>query len=508
MVIAAISLSLGLSCDRGTYESEPDPPCEPFIKDKDYEGPTRMLMGIGRGSIIAAKLRGQFPDRFGALATLGGPISLAGLIAQIEGWLLDFDNWSDEVSRTERLLFIEELFRAFGNPLYFNNDSDLYPPGSTEDDFNDPGNFVPKTISGFIDTLNPDGSLPVVTFADKSGRPVPFALALDQNQNGVRDMGEPIIIQSSETFNDTNENGIRDAGEAYKDFGLDGTPYTFDYGESNAKFDYSPAAAEFFDSDLFETTADADTEDNRNFVGSFFSDIGVNNPWQFGTANQVLFDRLPDKVTYEQDNHCIIDKLEIYTDYFWKEFFPLNKPLIQERFVWLKAPGSNDSELDPTDTNTEGPRARRMMQALNFLSARTLFGYLYEHKTNGKVVFKNHSFTSTTGYKIKYSVGLPEGYSHKKYLWRTYPMMYIFPDKGSDPVDFSDLLTYQGWLTDQQYSQQIILVVVDPDGENFGLEGYSYFTGPADQKEDQVNAEELFEEIITHVEERFRGNLE
>lgn len=87
-------------------------------------------------------------------------------------------------------------------------------------------------------------------------------------------------------------------------------------------------------------------------------------------------------------------------------------------------------------------------------------------------------------------------------------MMYIFPDKGSDPVDFSDLLTYQGWLTDQQYSQQIILVVVDPDGENFGLEGYSYFTGPADQKEDQVNAEELFEEIITHVEERFRGNLE
>ena len=507
MVVATIALPLALSCDRDTYEIDPDPPCSPFIQDEDYEGPTRMLLGFGRGAIIATNLRGQFPDRFGALATIGGPISLAGLIAQVEDLLTDYDNWSDEISRTERLVFMEELFKAFGNPLYFSNDSNYYPPGTSADDFSDPETFEPKTINGFIDRLNPNGSLPVVTFADQIGKPVSFALALDQNQNGVRDLGEPIIIQIHETFTDINGNGVYDLGEVYTDRGLDGIANTFDYGEANGKFDYSQVAKKFFDSDLYEITPKADTENHRNFVGSFFSDIGVNNPWDFDYVNQILFDRMPDLVSGKQDANCIIDEATILNEYLWDEVYPLNKPFIHERFVWLQTPDSDDSDLDPADETSEPVRTRRLLQALFFLSSRSPNGNLNRREVDSNVIFENHTFISTTAHKIRYSIGLPAGYYDEVSMWKTYPVMYIFPDKGYAPEDFRDILADQGWLADIPHSQQILLVIVDPDGEEFGLEGYSYFTGPADQSDNQVNAEELFEEIMTHVEERFRANL-
>ena len=74
--------------------------------------------------------------------------------------------------------------------------------------------------------------------------------------------------------------------------------------------------------------------------------------------------------------------------------------------------------------------------------------------------------------------------------------------------DWRDLLTYQGWLERKQYNQQMILIILDPDGASFGNAGYSYFTGPADPRSGEGNADVILEEIIQRVESRYRVRLE
>jgi hypothetical protein len=170
----------------------------------------------------------------------------------------------------------------------------------------DPANaWIAKT--GFYDALyNPDGSRPVISFCDGGqdgtspyvdtwapstpGNQVPsnFTLAVDLNGNGIRDLGEPVIRQGEEPFQDTGTDGLADAeepgydpvnnpdpnqddydfqvnpngtendhtwepGEPYQDVGLDGVPNTpqqsnggYDLGESDGKFTLSKGAQQLY----------------------------------------------------------------------------------------------------------------------------------------------------------------------------------------------------------------------------------------------------------------------
>ena len=173
----------------------------------------------------------------------------------------------------------------------------------------DPANaWIAKT--GFYDaTYNPDGSLPVISFCDGgqngtspyvdtwapvaagSATPSNFTLAVDLNGNGIRDLGEPVIRQGEEPFQDTGTDGVADAqepgydpianpdpdqddydfqlnpngtendhtyelGEPFQDVGLDGVPNTpqqsnggYDLGEGDGKFTLSAGAQRLFAAD-------------------------------------------------------------------------------------------------------------------------------------------------------------------------------------------------------------------------------------------------------------------
>jgi hypothetical protein len=173
----------------------------------------------------------------------------------------------------------------------------------------DPANtWVAKT--GFYDgSYNPDGKLPVISFCDGgqngttpyvdswapvtagNGTPSNFTLAVDLNGNGIRDLGEPVIRQGEEPYEDTGTDGVADAqepgydpianpdpnqddydfqlnpngtendhtyelGEPFQDVGLDGVPNTpqqsnggYDLGEGDGKFTLSAGAQRLFQND-------------------------------------------------------------------------------------------------------------------------------------------------------------------------------------------------------------------------------------------------------------------
>ena len=125
-----------------------------------------------------------------------------------------------------------------------------------------------------------------------STRPMAVALAIDLNGNGQRDLGEPIVINSHERFQDEGTDGCPDPledghggcvsdpatspyahgvadpngddydfaanplgtendwrwerGEHFDDFGLDGVAGTHDFGEGNGIFDVEPAYQHYF----------------------------------------------------------------------------------------------------------------------------------------------------------------------------------------------------------------------------------------------------------------------
>ena len=502
-IIALMGAIFG-ACVRDEFDHEQEPDCDPEIYDDEYQGPTNMVLGFGRGAIAAAVIRSQKPDDFALAAGVGGPVSLAGLTAWAEAQLADFDNWPESPKRAERILFFNDLFKALGNPLYRNVESKYYPPGTYADDFPISG-FMPITINGFIDRLNPDGALPVVTFEDVSGEVVSFAVALDSNGNGLRDSGEPLILQIHEDFEDENLNGIYDQGETFSDFGIDGVDNTNDFGEGNGKFDLSPIASEYFQLDLAAVTANLDYDEGRNYMGAIYSDIGQDNPWGFASTNDGLIEELALITDNSMDINCIENSVGIFDKFFWGAPYPSITPYIKERFAFVQTPGSDETELAPWDETTESLRARRILQALFFISARTPEWSIYKAEKDGTgVVYEEHSFVSTYGERVYYSVGLPSGYNEKRSKWITYPILYVIPDSGYELGDWREILTYQGWLEQQNYAQKTIIVIIDPDGESSGNGGYGYFTGPVDISEGEIDAGELFEEIVSHVESRYR----
>ena len=173
----------------------------------------------------------------------------------------------------------------------------------------DPANaWIAKT--GFYDAAyNPDGSRPVISFCDGgqmgtspyvdtwapatggNATPSNFTLAVDLNGNGIRDVGEPVIRQGEEPYQDTGTDGLADAqepnydpvtnpdpnqddydyqlnpdgtendhtyemGEPFQDVGLDGVPNTpqqanggYDLGEGDGKFTLSAGAQRLYGAD-------------------------------------------------------------------------------------------------------------------------------------------------------------------------------------------------------------------------------------------------------------------
>src|SRR5262250_476137 len=225
----------------------------------------RAIAGISMGAYGAMNLGTKHADLFGAIASLGGPVDMQQLLRDsIEDNLevkaqteiprqvdddFTYDHLPSYPDRDTRVLMFQDLTSAFGNPFLHHPDANKQYLGSDseparigrDDQF---GTFtVPTDPRGFLDggdenqdglrqtseepnlltdvSLLAKGSLPMIvsgaTPVDVGGR----ALA-DLNGDGVYDVGEGLIVNLSEPFEDTNGNGVFDAGEQFSDVGLDG----------------------------------------------------------------------------------------------------------------------------------------------------------------------------------------------------------------------------------------------------------------------------------------------
>jgi hypothetical protein len=267
-----------------------------------------------------------------------------------------------------------DLSYAFGNMAYYNPDNPYLPPGIPEEDWHRPdGELCPSggaiIREGYYDDeYNPDGSRPVIAFCDGTGdndrsrpferacdidpedgindqpnkglyagpeaqrRPMNIALAVDYNDNGVRDAGEPVIRNFWEPYDDwgtdgvasTGEDGydpvtnpdpagddyhfaynpfgaegnwIYDDGEPYRDYGLDGVEGTpqigdggYDWGEGNGQFDANPNLLELWKRNPRGVLGDLSGEDRANVLHhtTLYADGGVRDLFNFAVSTNQL----------------------------------------------------------------------------------------------------------------------------------------------------------------------------------------------------------------------------
>jgi hypothetical protein len=235
------------------------------------------VIGISMGGFASAYIAMKHPDRFDAIADIGGDPgpSMVYVMNMISDFLFggfctkadelagrgmvgqlcprvstrkdqfeitaDFEHMitqpGDGVGLTlKRGLYMKasrDLSRSLSNPALYNLDNPYTPPGV-------PMSYIAKTaaercatplvLASFYDReYNPDGTKPVITFCDGNDGPtlgnavfdpnIPATdpaevfLAVDLNSNGKRDAGEPIVTNAYEPFVDSGTDGKLDKDE-------------------------------------------------------------------------------------------------------------------------------------------------------------------------------------------------------------------------------------------------------------------------------------------------------
>jgi hypothetical protein len=284
LLLSLLTLST-IGCSGGGDGGSNNPPSGPPPPLQDSRQ-FRALSGVSMGAYGAMNLGTKHADLFGTVASLGGPVDMRQLlrdsiddnlevkpqttIPRTIGEDFTYDHLAPYPDRDTRIDMFPDLTIAFGNPFLHHTDpqrqylaSDSQPAQLRMDD--QFGSFTPPdNPRGFLDggdankngvretseqptkltdvSLLARGSLPMIvsgaTPVDVGGRAV-----ADLNGDGVFDVGEGIVVNLSEPFDDANGNGVFDAGEQFSDTGLDGVAGSGDFGEGNGMFDYDPDRA-------------------------------------------------------------------------------------------------------------------------------------------------------------------------------------------------------------------------------------------------------------------------
>lgn len=237
-------------------------------------------------------------------------------------WYEDgYEGQGGTFNRTDYISIFRDLATMFGNPNYDRtadpSEPSITPPGVPDTDRmladNDrcqPANLrrippfdtaSPDGTGFFDDEFNPDGAYPVIAFCDGQEvdgdiglwdpngtprMPIEVVLAVDLNDNGLRDAGEPVLRNGREPFDDFGLDGVPSAMETSPD----GTPYdpvtNPDPAGDDFDFQYNPTGTENnWDRDGDPCTAGAAG------VAEAFLDVGLDGV--MGTAQLAAANGLP-----------------------------------------------------------------------------------------------------------------------------------------------------------------------------------------------------------------------
>ncbi|MCC6810961.1 MAG: hypothetical protein IT381_26260 [Deltaproteobacteria bacterium] len=366
----------------------------------------------------------------------------------------------------------------------------------------------------------------------------PLALALDMNQNGRRDYGEPILMNAYERYEDRNGNWIHDDGEPYEDFGLDGVAKTGDFGEGNGKYDMSPARLKI-------GAHDPRTRFNRWPDGlkqrlDLYADGGVRDVFNFGVQADVLFDA----VQRARPNDTLIVR----------EPKELTKSADFDgtRVPWRKLPpnvlvhyGKDEPTLeeiadgDGGHVGTAEQVAQRFMLLVGWASSRWPAAETKETPSGGSGVGERmleRTYTSSAlGADREYGIFLPPGYDAPGNDER-YPVLYLLHGYGMQATGANGMLMmsliFDPFMADARYGmRKMIIVYVDgrccfrhedgtractekddagaSHGSQAGWErechqGSFYVDSSGYTPGDETPYERAFMELVTHVDESYR----
>jgi hypothetical protein len=416
------------------------------------------------------------PDSFKTVACLGGPLDMAYLLKFIEVDLLgNYDNPNIYPNRDTSIDMLKDLTISFGNPVYYNPQSTYFPPGITADNAR-----TPTTLLNFFDgKSNPDGSLPVITYADPGPNDwVEVLLAVDLNGNGKRDPDEPIPTRFHEPFVDPN--GIYEPGDPFSDYGLDGIPGTGDDGEGNGKFDYNPNRNNFMANDPLTSAENLPLGTLKGL--NIYLDAGTKDEFQFNIHTDNFVKVLEDR------------GLDVQIEDGFPDSFPEVSHFADQRRVYVKYNGDHVG-FKKENIGTNFKQAKKGVEGAILVANRftTLFAFVSDHFPGGEYgtdpieLFLYPSKMGITSFlspalnkKMKIGIYLPPGYKRSRTTY--YPVLYLL---GGYNMPVSSLANswiqaaLDAFILTKQMQKMIVVI---PDGMNFKNGRGSFFVNQIDKE--------------------------
>jgi len=542
----------------------------------------RAIAGVSMGGGAAAGIGLRAPDRWDLVIDLGGepgPLTLysanmlASFMLSVSAARLPYPGTFEALSDFEHFLYqsgsgvgltlsratymraTRDLLRALGNPVLYDAANAYLPPGIAA------APDCSQVLHGFHDRrFNPDGSLPVITVCDGGDstrlglgvydpslpqtNPWQVLLAVDRNGNGVRDEGEPIIVQAAEPWKDvgsdgvadedepgydpianpdpngddyhptrnpggTEKNGWRDDGEPFEDVGLDGVAGTcqqpaagcYDFGEGDGKWTVNPSFLRWLANDAGRNLAALDAPARarlavyadagiRDFLNSEVSTAGLAAEMArqgFPVASWNGFPRLggvPSDIAF--DASMVV----------WSEM-PANV------FVRYGDPDATPDAIAAGDGRHVGTTAQvldRVLAAFFWADARWPGG---DYTGGGAAlpVTDQHLTSPTTGRDLPYAVVLPPGYSDGGA--GRFPCVFFLHGYGQKPDDLAPASFLLGTYMTRGLLQKMI--VVFPDGRCRDGDGCETGTFFADSPVSaQAQMETHLYELRAEIESKYR----
>ena len=447
---------------------------------------------------------------------------------------VDYNHWyySTNGGNVHRNFYLEafhDFTCAFGNPAGYNPVSPLAANGIPLEwlALDNAARCADPVVLDYPLNLNaeynPDGAYPLITFCDGHNEvgcddsdppvcgedredywelmgtynpdgekyiPVTMALAVDYNRNGLRDWGEPVVINTQERFEDVGTDGCgnaledgqggcldtaRDAdddangddydprsnplgtehnwrweeGEPYDDYGLDGVAVDDeadrDYGEGNGQWDGSPlrAVSEARDPRLLIQEMDAEQLERIDwwFDGGIRDVLNAAQAALHTTAGLVArgqevryYDNWAGGPTaLDPDNPQSaflgnLAELDLSAEAIGKNVF--------------LAYGDPDATLEQIQTDGNGGHVGdgeeillRLMGFFAWLEARWPN---MERTTGGSVPVSSNRelsvYTSALDSRLRFYISLPPGYYDPENAEKTYPVLYFLHGLGQEPT--------------------------------------------------------------------------
>jgi len=438
------------------------------------------------------------PAFFNTIASLGGPLDMAYLLKFIEVDMLeDYDKPVTYPNRGTLINMLKDLTISFGNPVYYNPLSTYYPPGITAENAR-----VPTTLFNFLDgKLNPDGSLPVITYEDPApGDWVEVLLALDRDGSRKRTPGEHIVKRFHEPFTDSNGNGIFDPGESFSDVGLDGVPGSGDDGEGDGMFTENPNHDHFFAEDPLTRAETLPFETLGNL--NLYIDAGTEDEFHFNLHAEnfvlTLLDRgLPVRV---------------------ENGFPENFPRIShfhDKRVYVRYPGGHVG-FNKENIGLSFERAKKGLQEAIVVANRftTLFSFVSDHFLGGDFgtdPYELYRYPSKMGVayftspslnrRMKFGIYLPPGYSRS--LTNFYPVFYLLLGYNMSVEGMASSYIRKALDSLILTGEMQKMIIVIPDGLNYKNQRGHFFVNQIGRERGD-RFKDYFFDLVNLIDSRYK----